>query len=76
MYDMHYKDNTKPRDVMPIINVIVDLEKDEFKCSYSVEGSINVLSTPPCGSTLNDEHFDNIVCRFETQAKVLERFTS
>jgi len=59
----------------PVINIIVDLEKDEFKCIYNVHMSINTLNTPTCGSVLNDNHFDSIVGKIETHAKWLERIT-
>jgi hypothetical protein len=73
MYDMNYEEKTPPRKRMPIINIIVDLKKEEFQCIYNIKQSINTLNTPTCGSVLNDDHFDNIVCKFETQAKWLEK---
>lgn len=75
MYDVFYEEKIPLRKRIPIINIIVDLENDEFLCIYNVKGSINTLNTPSCGSVLNDDHFDNIVSRFETQAKWLERIT-
>jgi hypothetical protein len=76
MYDFSYNDRVRPRDRVPVINVIVDLEKDEFECIYNVPGSINMLNTPTCGSVMNDEHFDRIVCKFESQAKWMSRLTA
>lgn len=73
MYDSHYAEKVPPRERMPIINVVVDLENDEFSCIYVIPQSINTLNTGSCSPVLNDEHFDNIVCKFETQAKWLER---
>ena len=75
MYDIFYKENTSARKRIPIINIIVDLEKDEFVCIYNVSESLNTLNTPSCGSFLNDEHFDSIVSKFEVHAKWLERIT-
>jgi len=74
MYDIHYKENTSLRDRIPIINIIVELEYDEFQCIYNINESINTLNTGICGSILNDKHFDNIVCKFESHAKILERY--
>lgn len=71
MYDSSYIEKTPKRKQMPIINIIVNLEKDEFKCNYNIDKSINSLNSPWCGSILNDEHFDNIVGIFESQAKWL-----
>lgn len=73
--DVFYNEKTPPRKKMPIINIIVDLEKDEFQCIYNIKKSINTLSTPFCGSVLNDEHFDKIVGKFESHAKWMERLT-
>src|SRR5690606_37488287 len=77
MYDVFYNEKTRPRarERVPIINIIVDLEKDEFQCIYNIKESINTLSTPFCGSVLNDEHFDRIVGKFESHAKWMERLT-
>ena len=74
MYDIHYKEDTPLRKRIPIINIIVDLEKDEFYGMYNIKESINTLNTGTCGSILNDKHFDNIVCKFESHAKILERY--
>lgn len=71
MYDSSYFDRTPKRERLPIINVIVDLNKDEFECQYNLDRSINMLKTPICGAVLNDEHFDRIVSQFESQAKWL-----
>lgn len=76
MYNTDYLINTPKRKIKPIINIIVDLEKDEFECFYNVEDSINSLNTPRCGSVLNDKHFDSIVGRFETQTKWLAKLTN
>lgn len=73
MYDMYYKEKTPPRKRIPVINVIVNLETEEFQCIYCIPGSINTLNTPTCGSVMDDEHFNRIVGKFETQAKWLER---
>lgn len=75
MYDTSYVINTPKRKQTPIINVLVDLDKDEFECQYNVSGSLNVLKTPSCGPVLNDTHFDNIVCKFESHAKWLSKIT-
>lgn len=73
MYDTNYIIDTPKRKQMPIINIVVDLDKDEFECQYNVGGSLNMLKTPSCGSVLNDEHFDRIVCKFESHAKWLSK---
>jgi len=73
MYDPYYNENTLPRKRMPVINIIVDLENDEFSCIYNIQESINTLNTGSCGSIMNDSHFDKIVCQFESHAKWLER---
>jgi len=75
MYDIHYKENTLPRKRIPIINIIVDLEYNEFECIYNINESTNTLNTGICGSILNDKHFDNIVGKFESHAKILEKYT-
>jgi len=74
MYDIHYKENTSIRKRIPIINIIVDLEKDEYYGIYNIKESINTLNLPVCGSVLNDKHFDSNVCKFESHAKLLENF--
>ena len=55
--------------------IIVDIEKEEFKCQYNLEHSITTLQTPWCGSVTKDEHFDNIVTKFEAEAKWLSRLS-
>lgn len=60
----------------PVINVIVNLETEEFECVYNLEGSFNSLKTPMCGSVMKDDNFDRIVCRFEVQAKWMARLTN
>jgi hypothetical protein len=75
MYDFSYKEKTPRREQVPVINVIVDLEKDEFQCSYIIGGSIDTLNTPECGSFMNDEHFDSIVGKFEIEAKWMARLS-
>jgi hypothetical protein len=67
------KEKASWRDKKPTINIIVDLEKDEFTCIYNINNSFNTLNCPSCGSVLNNDHFDRIVCEFELQAKWLER---
>lgn len=69
MYDTDYKDRVPRKEQMPIITVLVNLERDEFECTYNC--GLNFLKTPKCGSVLNDEHFDKIVTQFESQAKCL-----
>ena len=59
---------------IPIINIIVDLEKDEYYGIYNIKESINTLNLPVCGSVLNDKHFDSNVCKFESHAKLLDNF--
>lgn len=59
----------------PIINVIVNLENGNFQGLYNIKESINTLQTAKCGSVMNDEHFDKIIMKLETHAKILERFT-
>lgn len=75
MYDWKYEENTPPRQRKPVINVFVDLEKDEFQCAYNLSKSIDSLTSPSCGSAMNDNHFDNIVSRFESEAKWLSKLT-
>lgn len=75
MYNIHYEENTPVRQRKPVINIIVDLEKEEFQCIYNINKSIDSLTSPYCGSVLNDNHFDNIVSRFESEAKWLSRLT-
>ena len=69
MYD--YKIEVSKREQMPVINVVVNLETEEFYCLYNVPSSINMLKTPICGSVMNDKHFDRIVSKFELHAKRL-----
>ena len=76
MYDSTYIERTPKRERIPVINIVVDLEKDEFKCIYNLDGSLNTLSTPNCGPVLNDKHFDKIVSQFESQSKWMARLTS
>lgn len=73
MYDMTYRQRVTERERLPIINVLVDLEKDEFKCIYNIDKSINTLNCPSCGSVMNDDHFDSIFSTFEGHAKWMER---
>ena len=73
MYDSSYEDRVPPRERIPVINVIIDLEKDEFQCIYNLNQSINTLNSPSCGSVMDDNHFDKIVVKFELQAKWLAR---
>jgi hypothetical protein len=75
MYNANYEENTPPRQRKPVINIFVDLEKDEFQCAYNISKSINSLNSPSCGSVLNDSHFDNIVSKFESEAKWMSRLT-
>lgn len=58
----------------PAIDVIVNLEKEEFECAYNIPESINSLRTPSCGSVMDDKHFDHIVSKFESQAWWMKRF--
>ena len=74
MYNTHNEENKPLRKKMPIINIIVDLEYDEFYGIYNIKESINTLNLPVCGSVLNDNHFDSKVCKFELHAKLLENF--
>ena len=73
MFNSKYFIDVPKREQRPIINIMVDLNKDEFECRYNVNNSINILKTPKCGSVLNDKHFDSIVCKFEAQAKWLSQ---
>lgn len=73
MYDFNYEEKTPRHKRMPIINVIVDLEKNEFSGIYNVDKSTNTLNTSTCSPVMNDEHFDRIIGTFEMQAKWLER---
>lgn len=73
MYDFSYEDRTPPSQREPIINILVNLENGEFECFYNVEKSINKLICPKCSPVMNDEHFDRIVMKFETEAKWLEK---
>lgn len=75
MYDMTYEKRVPPRERVPVINVMIDLEKDEFSCVYNISGSINSLNSPPCSPVMDDSHFDNIVSRFESHAKWMARLT-
>lgn len=60
----------------PAINIVVDIEQDEFECIYNVPGSLNILKTPKCGSLMNDDHFDRIVCKFESHVRWLARIAN
>lgn len=75
MYDITYEKRVPPRERIPVINVMIDLEKNEFNCIYNVNKSINTLNSPPCSPVMDDSHFDNIVSRFETHAKWMARLT-
>jgi hypothetical protein len=57
----------------PVINIIVDLEKDEFSCFYNIDNSINTLQAPPCSPVLDNKHFDGIVSKFEAHAGWMEK---
>lgn len=73
MYDTSYENRVPLRERIPVINIIVDLEKDEFKCIYNLNKSIDTLNSPSCGSVMNDDHFNKIVSKFESEAKWLAR---
>lgn len=73
MYDTNYERKVKKRDRIPIINIIVYIDSEEFECRYNISEGINYIATPKCGSVLSDEHFDNIVGNFENDAKWIER---
>lgn len=72
IHNPNYKD-IPARQKPAIINIVTNLEKDEYQCTYNIPGSINKLQTPWCGPILNDSHFDNIVSVFESQAKWMMR---
>ena len=65
--------STNPRQQMPIINVLVNLENGHFSCVYNLSKSLNTLNTPECSLVMDDKHFDNIVGKFENQAKWLSQ---
>ena len=71
IYDTEYIFNTPKRKRVPVINILIDLEKDEFQCRYNASRGLNYLLSPKCGSVLNDKHFDRIVGDFESDAKLL-----
>lgn len=73
MYDFSYESRVLPRNRVPVINVVVNLTNDEFECTFNVPSSINQLRCGPCGSVMSDDHFDNIVAKFESHAKWLSR---
>lgn len=74
MYNFSYKDITPPSQRKPIINVVVDLSDESFKCAYMIEGSINSLNSPECSPVMDDVHFNRVVSKFESQAKWMEKF--
>lgn len=69
MYETSYEDKVSLKERIPIINIIVDLEKDEFRCIYNLSKSIDTLNSPSLGSVMNDNHFDKLVLKFESEAK-------
>ena len=73
MYDFGYEDRTLPSQRQPVINVLVNLENGEFECLYNMSKSINKLTSPKCSPVMNDEHFDRIVMKFESEAKWLSK---
>ena len=52
----------------------VDLVKGEFKLQYAIPCSINFLSTPSCGSFMDDKHFNNMFKKISIQAALLDDF--
>ena len=48
-------------------------ELEYLNIPYLIAKYFNTLNCPSCGSVLNNDHFDRIVCEFELQAKWLER---
>ena len=75
MYDTTYADKVPKRERIPVINITVDLEKDQFECVYNLDKSITTLKTPPCGPVMSDTQFDKIVSRFESEAKWISRLS-
>lgn len=69
MYNSSYVDTTPPRQRKPVINIIVNLETEEFQCVFNLNNSIDTLNAPVCGSVMSDKHFDRIVTKFESEAK-------
>ena len=49
----------------------VDLEKETFKLQWCVPYSINILSTPNCGSFFNDEHFHKLYRKMLKHVRIL-----
>jgi len=66
---MYTMNNTKP-----VVNIIVYLDTDEFKCIYNVPKSINTLESPKCGSFINDKHFFAIANKLTTVATLIEDY--
>ena len=62
------------RTYIPAIGCNVDLKKEEFELVYAIPYSINKLSTPKCGSLMNDDHFDKLCIKFEEHAHILYRY--
>jgi hypothetical protein len=73
MYDFGYEDRTPPSQRQPVINIFVNLDDGEFECFYNMSKSMNQLKSPKCSPVMNDEHFDRIVMKFESEAKWLSR---
>lgn len=75
MYDMAYEEETPQRQRIPVINIIINLDTEEFQCIYNISQSTDKLDSGMCGSVMNDKHFNRIVAKFELEAKWMARLT-
>lgn len=64
---------TEPETSEALYNCEVFVDEGDFKFTYNSGRSINILTTPECGSFDNDEHFERINRKFKTDVMLLER---
>lgn len=72
--EIQYMTEFNPDNKNPTINITVYLDEHNFKGIYVIPHSINKIETPICGSVMNDKHFDRIIMKLESHARILERF--